>query len=121
MKWIIHIITVLSAIMFLFFAALQYNDPDPYLWIPVYLIFAVLAVSVARKPLPNYIYWICSFSAIVFAWFQKPEHWEGIGESMYNENTERAREAIGLLICAGFAMLFIWFNYILKNRKAAGK
>ena len=24
------------AILFLFFAALQYNDPDPYIWIPIY-------------------------------------------------------------------------------------
>jgi Transmembrane family 220, helix len=24
------------AILFIFFAALQYNDPDPYIWIPIY-------------------------------------------------------------------------------------
>ena len=30
------------AILFVAFAALQYNDPDPYIWIPVYLYAATL-------------------------------------------------------------------------------
>lgn len=30
------------SILFLIFAALQYNDPDPYLWMPIYLYAAVL-------------------------------------------------------------------------------
>lgn len=36
------------AIIFVLFAALQYNDPDPYLWIPIYLYPAYLCIQGAR-------------------------------------------------------------------------
>src|SRR5215216_1928403 len=35
-------INVFFIALFVFSAALQYNDPDPYVWIPVYLYAAVL-------------------------------------------------------------------------------
>ena len=34
--------------VFIVFAALQYNDPDPYLWIPIYLYAAVLCYLAAK-------------------------------------------------------------------------
>ena len=37
------------AIIFLIFAALQYNDPDPFLWIPIYLYPTFLCFQVARN------------------------------------------------------------------------
>jgi hypothetical protein len=36
------IFNLIFAILFVICAALQYNDPDPYLWIPIYLYGAVL-------------------------------------------------------------------------------
>ena len=36
-------------IIFILFAALQYNDPDPYIWIPVYLYAAFLCFHAAKK------------------------------------------------------------------------
>lgn len=36
------------AIIFLVFAALQYNDPDPILWIPIYLYPTYLCLQAAR-------------------------------------------------------------------------
>lgn len=33
---------LISTILFTLFAALQYNDPDPYIWIPIYGYAAVL-------------------------------------------------------------------------------
>ena len=36
------IFNLIFCILFIFFAALQYNDPDPYLWIPVYIYAAIL-------------------------------------------------------------------------------
>ena len=36
------IFNLLFCLLFIFSAALQYNDPDPYLWIPVYMYGAVL-------------------------------------------------------------------------------
>ena len=37
------------ALIFIVFAALQYNDPDPYLWIPIYLYPAYLCLQEARN------------------------------------------------------------------------
>lgn len=34
--------------IFIVFAALQYNDPDPYIWIPLYLYTATLCWLAAR-------------------------------------------------------------------------
>lgn len=39
---------LLFIIVFLTFAALQYNDPDPYIWIPLYLYAAFLCVLAFR-------------------------------------------------------------------------
>lgn len=36
------ITNLIFSILFLLFALLQYNDPDPYLWIPIYLYAAIL-------------------------------------------------------------------------------
>lgn len=36
------------AACFLLFAALQYNDPDPWLWIPIYLYAATACLLAAR-------------------------------------------------------------------------
>jgi hypothetical protein len=36
------------AILFVLFAGLQYNDPDPYWWIPIYLYAAVLCWLASR-------------------------------------------------------------------------
>src|SRR5687767_1113484 len=36
------------AILFVVCAALQYNDPDPYLWIPIYMYAAVLCFLAFR-------------------------------------------------------------------------
>src|SRR5678816_4748078 len=36
------IFNLLFCLVFIFFAALQYNDPDPYVWIPIYMYSAIL-------------------------------------------------------------------------------
>ena len=39
----------LFVFIFLFFAVVQYNDPDPYLWVPIYLFPAVLCFLATRE------------------------------------------------------------------------
>lgn len=36
------LLNLILSILFLVFAALQYNDPDPFIWIPIYLLAAFL-------------------------------------------------------------------------------
>ena len=40
--YLMKLFNVLFCFIFILFAALQYNDPDPYLWMPIYLYTAVL-------------------------------------------------------------------------------
>jgi hypothetical protein len=40
-----RVFNIIFTILFLVSAALQYNDPDPYLWIPIYLLGAYLCWS----------------------------------------------------------------------------
>ncbi|MEK0421448.1 MAG: hypothetical protein RLZZ161_1299 [Bacteroidota bacterium] len=106
------IILLLLMIMLLGFAAVQYNDPDAWLWIMVYLIYALVVFSAMVRPLNTIWYLVLLVVPLVFAIFQWPEKWEGIGESMMNENTERARESLGLVICA----LSSWLSIKLKSQ-----
>jgi len=39
----------LFVFIFILFAVVQYNDPDPYLWVPIYLFPAVLCFLAARE------------------------------------------------------------------------
>lgn len=40
---------ILFCVLFIIFAALQYNDPDPYIWVPIYLYSASLCFLAARN------------------------------------------------------------------------
>ena len=99
------VIFLLLSAVFLFFAALQYNDPDAVLWSLVYFVYVVFCLSVVFRPL-NSIWYIVGFVApLIAAVFQWPNHWEGFGDTMLNENTERARESSGLIICGLSSLL----------------
>lgn len=43
------VLNVIFIIVFVFSAALQYNDPDPYIWVPIYLYGAFLCYRAYRK------------------------------------------------------------------------
>ncbi len=43
------IFNIVFCTLFIISAALQYNDPDPYLWIPIYLNGAILCYFASQK------------------------------------------------------------------------
>jgi hypothetical protein len=43
------IFNIIFVVLFVIFAALQYNDPDPYIWMPIYLYAAALCWLAARN------------------------------------------------------------------------
>lgn len=99
--------------IFLLSAAVQWNDPDPLLWIAGYLIAAALSAAafVGRIPVvPN----VCA--AVVFAlWFLSlagslPDAPSEAFTSfeMVAPDHERPREAVGLLICAAWTSFLAW-------------
>lgn len=106
------IVLLLLFFMLLGFAAVQYNDPDAGLWIAVYLIYALVVVSAIIRPLNTIWYLVAMVFPLFFAALQWPEKWEGLGDTMMNQNTERARESLGLIICAFSS----WLSNKLKSR-----
>lgn len=119
------ILNIIFCILFIISAGLQYNDPDPLLWIPIYLLGAFISYSAIRN---NY-YPILTISGIilfsvyaVYLFFDKSgvliwatEHQaENIAESMKASKPwiEETREFFGLLILITVMLL----NYIRSKK-----
>ncbi len=95
-------------LLFLLFAAFQYNDPDPEVWMPIYG-FAAMACFMAYVGLGQW--WFFAAMAVIYvvaAVYQWPPVFEGFLFSevgMRSMNIEMAREAGGLAICAVVMLL----------------
>lgn len=101
-------------LIFLLFAILQFNDPDPYVWVPLYLLPTLLSLRIALgNPVKGsgffgllltvaVSYWI--FGLILFPASSAQEWWNAEQEAkslqMKVPFIEEARESLGLLICA---------------------
>ena len=43
------VFNIFFVVIFVLFAGLQYNDPDPYIWVPIYLYAATLCYFAAKS------------------------------------------------------------------------
>lgn len=115
--------------VFIVFAALQYNDPDPYIWMPIYLYSAILCFFAARsKFYPKaYIIGVIVYLAYgAYLFFDKTgvldwateHHSENIAETMKATKPwiEETREFFGLMILI-VVLLTNWFYS--KKRSSA--
>lgn len=122
------IFNIFFCLAFILFAALQYNDPDPYLWVPIYLYTAVLCWLAAKnKFYPKaYIAGIIVYTAYaIYKIFDANGllDWinlhgaENIAETMKAEKpwVEESREFFGLLIL--LIVLVIDYLYAKKKHK----
>jgi general stress protein CsbA len=112
-------------IVFLLFAAVQYNDPDPYVWIPIYGYGAVLCFLAFRKKYyPSaYLLGIIVYAAYagfkllepdgVWDWITK-HHAQNIADSMKATTpwVEETREFFGLVIVIGVLLI----DYLYARR-----
>ena len=111
------ILSGLMALLFLFAAAVQYNDPDPIQWMAIYGAAAVVSAWAAlrRSGLPSWAPGLVGLAAFVWACTIAPralgkvnplamfKSWE-----MKNVAIEENREMFGLLIVAAWMLvLFI--------------
>ena len=113
-------------VLFIIFAALQYNDPDPYVWMPIYLYGALicwLAYKGELKPILVFI-GIAVYAAYAVYLFVAPDgvlSWikdhdaENIAETMKAEKPwiEDAREFFGLAIL--ITVLLVNYLHIRKR------
>lgn len=97
------IISLIFGLLFLLFAAFQYNDPDPVVWVPIYG-FAAVACFMAYAGMGKlWFYGLMAVLYTVAAVYQWPPRFEGFlftEVGMRSLNIELAREAGGLAICA---------------------
>jgi hypothetical protein len=95
--------------VFLAFVAVQYNDPDPYLWMPMYGAAALACWLRWRSRSHRGIAGLLGIVALVWALFLAPDVVGRVSFSemfssfrMISQLVEEEREMFGLLIVAGW-------------------
>jgi len=118
---------IIFCLLFVFSAALQYNDPDPYVWMPIYMYGAVLCWLAFRNKYYPKAYLIGIFIYLGYAiylffakdgvldWINK-HNAEDIAATMKAEKPwiEETREFFGLIIL--IVVLAINFFYSRKRK-----
>jgi hypothetical protein len=123
------VLNVIFIVLFVLSAAVQYNDPDPFVWMAIYLYGAVMCfLALKRRYMPALfiagiacylIYAAYLFFADdgVFDWASKHN-----GESIVNEMQatrpwiEQTREFFGLLILvAALTADLLWLSKVKKH------
>ena len=115
-------------VLFLLFAALQYNDPDPYVWIPLYLFAAILCWQAFRRQFYPALYLTGIVGYTLYAaylffskdgmldWMQEHQA-ENIAQEMKATKPwiEATREVMGLVIM----IVVLSINYFYSRRYKA--
>ena len=120
------VLNFILAVMFLFFAFLQVDDPDPLLWILVYGAMAVLAILAMFKmffPKITLILLVIfvSYSLIyldgVREWLQQDNKGALFDDVAKMEHLyiEESREFLGLWIC-----ILVLIFYYIRGRRVSG-
>jgi hypothetical protein len=105
------IFNLIFCFIFIVFGALQYNDPDPYLWIPIYLFAAFLCWKASKGafyPMTTLVSIAFFTGYAIYKIFDQNglidwvniHHAENIAETMKAEKpwVEESREFFGLII-----------------------
>ena len=120
------VFNLIFCLLFVFSAALQYNDPDPYIWMPIYMYSAVLCWLAFRNKYYPKAYLIGIFIYLgyaIYLFFGKDgvldwisEHnAEDIASTMKAEKPwiEETREFFGLIIL----IVVVSIDYFYAKRK----
>ncbi|TGL37716.1 transmembrane 220 family protein [Leptospira perdikensis] len=93
---------ILSVPTFLYFAYLQLNDPDPYLWFPIYAFVAIVALASLFRKIPRFVGFILIPIYLVLAgyYFTQTPYW--------GMEVEEVREFFGLLIASAALTLLVF-------------
>ncbi|RFS22739.1 hypothetical protein DVR12_13170 [Chitinophaga silvatica] len=120
------VFNIVFCFLFVLFAGLQYNDPDPYVWVPIYLYSAVLCGYAAAGKFYFKAYLLGIAVYLVYASYKLVDQngvidWitqhnaENLAETMKATKPwiEETREFFGLFICIGVLAI----NYFVGKRK----
>jgi hypothetical protein len=119
------VFNIIFCVLFIVSAGLQYNDPDPYIWIPIYLIGAAISFQAFR--VTYYPVFTLLLSALfiiydlylffdkfgVLSWLNE-HNAENIAASMKASAPwiEETREFFGLLIL----IIVLMINYFVSQK-----
>jgi len=120
------VFNLIFCLLFISSAALQYNDPDPYLWMPIYMYGAVLCWLAFRNKYYPKAYLIGIFLYLAYAiylFFAKDGVWDWITRHNAEDITatmkaekpwiEETREFFGLIIL----IIALGVNYFHARKK----
>lgn len=116
----VKISNIILFVLFFVFAVLQLNDPDPFLWVFIYMLTAFLAIVSNYRTLPKVLLWVVLGALLIYSifyvpalidWLQIENKNEIFGEMVYDKPyLEGTREFLGLLLAA--AAIF----YLIKQK-----
>lgn len=114
-----RIINLFICTIFLLFTYVQLNDPDPYVWVMVYGLVAILFAVSNFVRIPKIIFQAVILALVLFAffhvgyfydWLLSDDKSELFGDMVYDKPyVEGTREFMGLLIAIGALV------YLLKT------
>ena len=118
------ILNSLICLLMLMCALLQYNDPDPWLWVSIYLVpglwagLAAAMPNLTRRKGARRLLGLCIALTLVgvgFYWpdvpgFWKPAIWWHGDLAMTTSQIELAREGLGMII-ALVALVIVYFSH----------
>ena len=127
LKMLFKITNIFLCLLFIMSAILQYNDPDPYLWIPIYLYGAILCALAARNRFYPTAYIIGIVVYGVYAGYKfftkdgvldwlKEHHAENIAATMKAGRPwiEETREFFGLVLL----IIALLMDYFYANKRS---
>jgi hypothetical protein len=113
--------SVFWVIVFVLFAALQLNDPDPLVWVPIYLYAALMAglAAMGKLNIPalavGAAFYLAGaiylFPPSISDWIHNEEQAKSL--QMKVPFVEEARESMGLMIC--FLVLAFYLYVAFKK------
>jgi hypothetical protein len=109
------IVNLILAVMFLLFAFVQVNDPDPVLWILIYGSMAVVCIMAAFGYYSRIALAILLVGFIAYAVILLPGFSEWLSQddkSALFDYIEEAREFLGLIIC-----IVVLIVQLIRSRK----
>ena len=135
MNYFMKIFNIGFIIIFIVFAALQYNDPDPYVWMPIYLYVAFLCYRAIQKKYSPALYYLGLAVYLVYATYLffdttgvinwiKRHHAESIVQTMQATKPwiEETREFFGLVIVMCVLLInMLWLGKMPKALKKKKK
>ena len=120
------VVNLLLAVMFLAFAFVQINDPDPLVWILIYGSMAVVCILAAFRYYPRLVlgFMLLALLAYSIVFFEGVSEWfrqdnksvifDDIAK-MQHPYIEESREFLGLMIC----VIVLAIHLVLSRKSSA--